>query len=86
MILTPGGFETEAINEATKDNASRTCIAFTQILIISVMWVIAAIPDDLLLAVTLALTFAVEGMTAESHLNQVIGSCKTMTSVSVLRI
>ena len=85
MILTPGS-KTEAINEATKDNASRTCITFTQILIISVTWLITAIPDDLPLTVTLTLTFAVEGMTAESHLNQVIGSCKTMASVSVLRI
>ena len=59
-------------------------IAFNQILVISVTLVVAAVPEDLPLVVTLALAFAAKRMTAEKLLTRVRGSCETTTNTSVV--
>ncbi|KAF9778981.1 hypothetical protein BJ322DRAFT_466634 [Thelephora terrestris] len=64
--------------------ANEKGIAFTQILIISVTLVVAAVPEGLPLAVTLALAFATKRMSADGLLVRIIGSCEIMANASVV--
>jgi magnesium-transporting ATPase (P-type) len=59
-------------------------IAFTQILIISVTLIVVAVPEGLPLAMTLALAFATERMTAENLLVRILGACETMANTSIV--
>ncbi|KAF9778979.1 Ca-transporting ATPase [Thelephora terrestris] len=63
---------------------SESFITFTQILIISVTVIVAAVPEGLPLAVTLALAVATKRMTADKLLVRIIGSCETMANASVV--
>jgi len=60
-------------------------IAFTHILIISATPIVVAVPEGLLLAVILGLTFTTKRMTAGNLLVHILGSCETVANASVFR-
>jgi Ca2+-transporting ATPase len=57
---------------------------FIKALIISVVLIVAAVPEGLPLAVTLALAFATNRMTRQNLLVRVLGSCETMANATVV--
>lgn len=57
---------------------------FIQQLIIAVVLIVAAVPEGLPLAVTLALAFATNRMTKQNLLVRVLGSCETMANATVV--
>ncbi|KAJ7792541.1 Ca-transporting ATPase [Mycena olivaceomarginata] len=64
--------------------ANQKGIVFVNIFVISVALIVVAVPEGLPLAVTLALAFATKRMTYDKLLVRVLGSCETMTNVSVV--
>jgi Ca2+-transporting ATPase len=73
--------ELRTIPDRTPDEKGQD---FISALIISVVLIVAAVPEGLPLAVTLALAFATNRMTRQNLLVRVLGSCETMANATVV--